>query len=78
MLALGAEVVDVGPASSERLAKAEELVREHGYFVIPPYDDEQTLRRMSSQLIAEVASSEDTAEGLAAFAEKRAPQWRGK
>jgi threonine dehydratase len=38
-IALGAEVVDVGPASSERLAKAEELVRAHGYVVIPPYDD---------------------------------------
>jgi threonine dehydratase len=38
-LALGAEVVDVGLASSERLAKAEELVREHGYVVVPPYDD---------------------------------------
>jgi threonine dehydratase len=42
-LALGAEVVDVGPASSERLAKAEELVREHGYIVVPPYDDEQII-----------------------------------
>jgi threonine dehydratase len=38
-LALGAEVVDVGPASSERLAVAEQLVREHGYVVVPPYDD---------------------------------------
>jgi threonine dehydratase len=35
--------VDVGVASSERLAKAEELVREHGYIVIPPYDDEQII-----------------------------------
>ncbi len=42
-LALGAEIVDVGPASSERLAKAEELVRTHGYVVIPPYDDEQII-----------------------------------
>ena len=42
-LALGAEVVNVGVASSERLAKAEELVREHGYVVIPPYDDEQII-----------------------------------
>ena len=42
-LALGAEIVDVGPASSERLAKAEELVRQHGYVVIPPYDDEQII-----------------------------------
>ncbi len=42
-IALGAEVVDVGPASSERLAVAEQLVREHGYVVIPPYDDEQII-----------------------------------
>ena len=42
-LALGAEVVDVGLASSERLAVAEELVRKHGYVVIPPYDDDQII-----------------------------------
>jgi threonine dehydratase len=42
-LALGAEVIDVGLASSERLAVAERLVRQHGYVVIPPYDDEQII-----------------------------------
>ncbi|MGA2350940.1 MAG: threonine/serine dehydratase [Terracidiphilus sp.] len=42
-LALGAQVVDVGLASSQRLAVAEQLVREHGYFVIPPYDDDQII-----------------------------------
>ena len=42
-LALGAEVVDVGPGSNERLAKAEELVQKHGYVVVPPYDDEQII-----------------------------------
>jgi len=42
-IAYGAEVVDVGVASSERLAKAEELVLQHGYVVIPPYDDEQII-----------------------------------
>jgi threonine dehydratase len=42
-LALGAEIVDVGVASNDRLAKAEELVCEHGYVVIPPYDDEQII-----------------------------------
>jgi threonine dehydratase len=42
-LALGAEVVDVGLASSERLAVSERLVREHGYMVVPPYDDEQII-----------------------------------
>jgi threonine dehydratase len=42
-LALGAEIVDVGVASSERLAKCEQLVREHGYVVVPPYDDLQII-----------------------------------
>jgi threonine dehydratase len=42
-LALGAEIVDVGVASSERLAVAEQLVQERGYIVIPPYDDEQII-----------------------------------
>jgi threonine dehydratase len=39
-LALGAEIVEVGVASSERLAKSDELVAKHGYVVIPPYDDD--------------------------------------
>jgi threonine dehydratase len=41
--ALGAEVVFVGPASSERKAKAEELARENGYAIIPPYNDEKII-----------------------------------
>ncbi len=36
--ALGAEIVFVGPASSERYQKARELADLHGYTVIPPYD----------------------------------------
>jgi len=42
-LALGAEVVDVGLASSERLEVAERLVKEHGYVVVAPYDDERII-----------------------------------
>ncbi len=42
-ISFGAQVVDVGVASSERLAMAEKLVREHGYVVIPPYDDDQII-----------------------------------
>ena len=37
--ALGAQIVDVGPASSERRECAEALAAEHGYTIIPPYDD---------------------------------------
>jgi threonine dehydratase len=40
---LGAEIVEVGPASTERLRKAEELSAAHGYVMIPPYDDEQII-----------------------------------
>lgn len=47
-IALGAEIVTVGPASNERLAKAEELVRENGYIVVPPYDDEQIIAGQGS------------------------------
>ena len=36
--ALGAEIVTVGPASSERRQRAEALAAEHGYTIIPPYD----------------------------------------
>ena len=37
--ALGAEIVEVGPASSDRKQKAEELEAKFGYVMIPPYDD---------------------------------------
>src|SRR5436309_1825100 len=39
--ALGAEVVIVGPASADRIQKAEELERQHGYVPVPPYNDEK-------------------------------------
>ena len=37
--ALGAEIVLVGNASSDRKKKAEQLAEEFGYSMIPPYDD---------------------------------------
>ena len=39
----GAEVVTVGPASSEREAKAEELQRERGLVFVAPYDDDRII-----------------------------------
>ena len=41
--ALGAEIVPVGPSSGERQAKAEELSRQHGYVIIPPFNDEKII-----------------------------------
>ncbi|MGE0404667.1 MAG: threonine/serine dehydratase [Candidatus Korobacteraceae bacterium] len=40
---LGAEVVLVGPSSLERFEKAEALAAEHGYVVVPPYDDPEII-----------------------------------
>jgi threonine dehydratase len=40
---LGAEIVIVGPASSERKARAEELARNHGLAIVPPYNDENII-----------------------------------
>src|SRR6202167_472022 len=41
--ALGAEIVFVGPGSTERQLKAEELAAHHGYVIVPPYNDEQII-----------------------------------
>ncbi len=41
--ALGAEIVPVGPASSGRRRRAEELAAQHGYVMIPPYDDPEII-----------------------------------
>lgn len=39
----GAEVVTVGPGSEERRRRAEQLAAEHGYVIVPPYDDEKII-----------------------------------
>jgi threonine dehydratase len=41
--ALGAEIVLVGAGSLERQQKAEELAAQHGYVIVPPYNDEQII-----------------------------------
>ena len=41
--ALGAEIVLVGPGSMERMQKAEKLAAEHGYIMVPPYNDEHII-----------------------------------
>ena len=40
---LGAEIVLVGPSSDERKTKAEELAAEHGYVIVPPYNDKHII-----------------------------------
>jgi threonine dehydratase len=41
--ALGAEIITVGPGSEERRLRAEQLAVEHGYVIVPPYNDEKII-----------------------------------
>jgi threonine dehydratase len=41
--AMGAEIVTVGPGSDERMLKAQELAAQHGYIIVPPYNDEKII-----------------------------------
>jgi threonine dehydratase len=40
---MGAEIVKVGAGSQERQLKAEELAAQHGYAIVPPYNDEKII-----------------------------------
>lgn len=42
------------------------------------WDDEATINKNTGAAFGRVLSSEDTTEGLTAFIEKRAPQWKGR
>ena len=45
---LGAEIVLVGPGSDERKDKAEELAAQHGYIIVPPYNNEHIIAGQGS------------------------------
>jgi len=62
---LGAEIVLVGPGSEERKIKAEELAAQHGYVIVPPYNDEKII---AGQGTIGLEILEDLAEVEAVFA----------
>ena len=40
---MGADIVLVGPGSLERQTRAEELAAQHGYVIVPPFNDEKII-----------------------------------
>ena len=85
-LGLVNRVVEPGQAVQAATALAEQIcaaaplaVRASRKVVLASaYEDDETLKKMTNEAFAEVLSSEDTTEGLTAFIEKRAPNWKGK
>jgi threonine dehydratase len=65
--ALGAEIVLVGAASSERKAKAEQLAAEHGYTIIPPYDDPAIIAGQATcglEILEQLAEAGEERDGV--------------
>lgn len=73
------ELQDTALSLAQRIARNAPLaVRESLAIARQAHDlDEAPLRQLSAESLARVAASEDLREGLQAFIEKRAPQWRG-
>ena len=42
------------------------------------WDDEDTIKKNTGEAFMEILSSEDFREGLNAFIEKRAPEWKAR
>lgn len=85
-LGLVNRLVDQGEATAEALRLAGQITaaaplavwESRKVVLAAATEDDDTLKRMTDDAMATVMRSEDIKEGLEAFIEKRAPQWKGR
>lgn len=85
-LGLVSRLVEPGEAEAEAGRLAEQIVQcapmavweSRAIVRAAAFEDDDTLKAMTSSAMSKVMASEDLKEGLTAFIEKRAPQWLGR
>jgi enoyl-CoA hydratase len=85
-LGLVNQLVEPGTALDAAMALAETIAANAPLSVwetrelvlMAEWEDENTIKQATGAAFGRVLSSEDTSEGLNAFIEKRAPQWKGR
>jgi enoyl-CoA hydratase len=80
LVAPGLEVLDEALRLARQIVSAAPLaVRASRRVVLSAaHERDDTLRKVSRDLLDELLASDDASEGLRAFAEKRPPQWQGR
>jgi enoyl-CoA hydratase len=84
-LGLVNRLVEPGTAFDEALRLARQIaecaplaVRASRRIVLAANEDDETLKKLSQELLDDVLESEDAHEGLTAFIEKRPPTWKAR